>query len=141
MAVGLLAWTWDFFAHQVPSSAWHVVGYPVAIGRLAEHAWIEALVLFTLAPRAFSHGPWLSDVRARALSLTATTGTALTLGSLAISARTGVLGMQLEHTSAFSSALLAVRLLGDALSLAALAVIVRGALREPSAPPSAAPPS
>ncbi len=136
IAVGALAWGWDLLAHQVPSSPFHLHGYPGAIDRLGTHAWIEAALIFALAPRAAERG-FANDSRgARLASLTAATGTLLAFASMTVSARTGVLANQLADTTSFASLLLAARLAGDALLLVALVLTVRAALRSPPPPGS-----
>lgn len=125
LALGVLGWAWELLARQAPSSPWHVMGFPSAIDRFALRAWIEGLVIVSLAPRAFSLGLGDSPRRARAVLLAAYGGTVLALGSLAISAATGVLGMQIRDASSFSRGLLLARLVGDGLLLLSLWVAVR----------------
>ncbi|MEI8255356.1 MAG: hypothetical protein WCJ30_06745 [Deltaproteobacteria bacterium] len=141
LAAAVFAWSWDLLAHQVPSSSLRVQGYPAAIDRLAQHAWVEAALLFALGPAAFANELAHAPARARTVNLAALVGTVLALGSLAVSARTGVLAQQLRDTSALASALLVARLAGDGLLLVALTLTVRGVMRGPPAPPAAAPPS
>lgn len=141
LGVAVLAWSWDLLAHQVPSSSLRVQGYPSVIDRLAQHAWIEAALLFTLGVPAFANDLARAPARARRVNLAALVGTALALGSLAVSARTGVLAQQLRDTSALASVLLATRLVGDALLLVSLWLTVRAVLRGPPGPPAGAPPS
>jgi hypothetical protein len=124
LGVAVAASAWDLLAHQVPSSSWHVTGYPSAIERLEVRAWVEAALLFALAPRALDRG----FARARMATVLAELGTLFSLGSLAVSARTGVLAMQLRDTTALASGLLTVRIVGDVLLLVALALTARAAL-------------
>ncbi len=136
LVVAVVAWSWDLLAHQVPSSSLRVQGYASAIDRLAQHAWVESALLFALGPQAFANELSRVAVRARAVNVAALAGTTLALGSMAISARTGILAQQLRNTSAFASALLATRLAGDALLLLALGLIVRAVVRGRPAPPA-----
>jgi hypothetical protein len=124
LGVAIASSAWDLLAHQVPSSSWHVAGYPSAIERFELRAWVEAALLFALVPRALDRG----FVRARLVTILAVAGTVLSLGSLAVSARTGVLALQLRDTTAFASALLTVRIAGDLLLLAALGITLRAAI-------------
>jgi hypothetical protein len=123
LVVAIAASAWDLLARQVPSSPWHVVGYPSAIVRLETRAWIESALLFAIAPRALDRG----FVRAALATALAAGGTVLSIVSLAISARTGVLANQLRDTTTFASVLLATRLAGDGLLLAALVITLRSA--------------
>lgn len=124
LGVAIAASAWDLFAHQVPSSPWHVTGYPSAIDRLEMRAWIEAALLFALAPRALDRG----FHRAGLVTGLAAVGSLLSLGSLAVSARSGVLALQLRDTTAFASGLLVARIVGDAMLLVALAITLRAAI-------------
>lgn len=124
VVAGAAAWLWALLAMQPTNSAWHVGGYPGAIDRLATHAWITGLAVLTLAPRADG----------RRELLLASVGSALSLGALACSARTGWLGAQLHDARGGSGAILAARVLGGACLAVALLLRVRA--DRPQAPSS-----
>jgi hypothetical protein len=106
-----------------------VRGFPSGIERLALHAWVEACVIFALAPLAWRAALADAPRRARVVLATAWIGTALALLTMAYSARTGMLGMQIRETSALNHLLLLARLAGEVLLATALALGVRAALR------------
>ena len=51
MTVGAVAWLWEMLCLQAPSSPWHLAGMPLAVARLATHAWITGLAVHALAER------------------------------------------------------------------------------------------
>ncbi len=122
MAAGALGHAWEFLATQAPSSPWHVGGFPHAVARFALHAWITGFAVWALAPRK-------GDVSRALLALTLT-GAALSLGALAASAATGLLGVQVRDARAGSALILVARVAGGALLAAAMAWGARERLRE-----------
>lgn len=130
LLLGALGWTWELLAHQAPSSPWHVTGFATAIDRFAQHAWIEGLAIFALAPRAWRYAFGKHPARARAMLCALYTGTALTLGTLGYSSATGVLGLQIRDTGRSSHVLLALRLVGEGLLAAGLATAIIAALHD-----------
>jgi hypothetical protein len=130
--VGALAWAWELLSRQVPSSPWHVLGLPSGIERLALHAWIEACVIFALAPLAWQSGLDAATRRARIVLVSATIGTVLVFGAMAYSARTGNLGFQIRDASGINYVLLVSRLAGEALRAAAMGISLVTVLRRPS---------
>ncbi|MBI5516880.1 MAG: hypothetical protein HY909_24050 [Deltaproteobacteria bacterium] len=121
LVAGAAGHGWEFLALQAPSSPWHVTGMPLAVGRFAVHAWLLGLAVWALAPREPPRG---------LLAVTAVGG-ALNLGALAVSAATGLLGVQLRDARAGSPALVAARLVGALLLAVALGWALRARGREP----------
>ncbi len=126
IAAGALGWLWAFFTVQAPSSPWHLAGLPLAAERFALHAWITGLAVLALGPRG----------RDRVLLGLAAAGSALSLGALAVSAATGLLGVQIRDARQGSALVLGGRVAGGALLLVALALALRARLREASPPDS-----
>ncbi len=130
MTAGAVAWLWEALALQAPSSAWHVPGMPLAVGRLALHAWITGLAVHSLS-RGVSLPRWVL--------LVASAGAALSLGAQAASAATGLLGVQVRDLRAGSGWVLAARAAGGAsLAVAFTSAVAqrlrRGDPRRPRAP-------
>ena len=122
MSAGALGHAWEFLATQAPASPWHVGGFPHAVARFALHAWVTGLVVWALAPRR-------RDASRALLALTMM-GAALSLGALAVSAATGLLGVQIRDARAGSAVILVARVVGGALLAVAMAWGARERLRE-----------
>ena len=120
MTVGAVAWLWEMLCLQAPSSPWHLAGMPLAVARLAMHAWITGLAVHALA-RGVSLPRWVLTV--------SIAGVALSLGAQTVTAATGMLGVQVRDLRAGSSALLAARALGGVCLAAAFAATASQRLR------------
>ena len=112
MTAGALGWLWELAALQAPSSPWHLPGMPLAVARFATHAWLTGLAVWALGRDA--------PVPRWALAA-ATAGAALALGAQAVSAATGLLGVQVRDARAGGGYVLGARALGSAALAAAMA--------------------
>lgn len=117
MVVGAAAWLWESLALQAPSSPWHMPGMPLAVARLALHAWITGVAVHTLA-RGVKLPRWVLPVTVA--------GVLCSLGAQAVSAATGLLGVQVRDLRAGSHWVLGARALGGLL----LAVALGGAIAQ-----------
>jgi hypothetical protein len=117
MTLGAAAWLWETLALQAPSSPWHMPGMPLAVARLALHAWVMGLAAHSLS-RGVALPRWVLTV--------SVVGVTLSLGAQAVSAATGLLGVQVRDLRAGSGWVLGARTLGGA----ALAVAFGGAVAQ-----------
>ncbi len=122
MTIGAVAWLWESLALQAPSSPWHMPGLPLAVARLALHAWITGLATHTLT-RGITPPRWVLPL--------AVAGVALSLGAQAVSAATGLLGVQVRDVRAGSLWVLLARALGGLALAVALGATVAQRLRRP----------
>ncbi len=122
MVLGALGWVWEFFATQAPSSPWNVPGLPIAVDHFALRAWIMAFAILAGTP-ARPH---------RALFPLASVGCAFWLGAQAVSALTGLLGVQIRDARHASAVVLASGLVGGVLLGIALGIALRQGLRDES---------
>lgn len=122
MTLGAAAWLWESLALQAPSSPWHMPGLPLAVARLALHAWVTGLAIHTLA-RGVALPRWVLPL--------AVVGVALSLGAQAVSAATGLLGVQVRDVRAGSLWVLLARALGGLTLAIAFGATVAQRLRRP----------
>jgi hypothetical protein len=120
MTVGAVAWLWELLCLQAPSSPWHLAGMPLAVARLATHAWLTGLAVHALA-RGATLPRWVLAA--------SVAGVALSLGAQTVTAATGMLGVQVRDLRAGSSALLVARALGGVCLAAAFAATASQRLR------------
>lgn len=120
MAVGAAAWLWECLALQAPTSPWHLPGMPMAVARLATHAWLTGLAVYALT-RDVSPPRWVL--------LASVCGAALSLGAQGASAATGLLGVQVRDGRGGSHLVLAMRVLGGLSLAVAFAAVASQRLR------------
>ena len=120
MTLGAAAWLWESLALQAPSSPWHMPGMPLAVARLALHAWVTGVAVHTLS-RGVKLPRWVLPVTVA--------GVVFSLGAQAVSAATGLLGVQVRDLRAGSHWVLAVRALGGLLLSIALGSTIAQRLR------------
>jgi len=121
-ATAVLVFAWEFLARQVPSSSWNLRGVPALLERMGIRAALLALAWTALAGEARTDE---APTRRTARVACAWTGSLLSFGSLAASARSGHLGTQITDASGLDGALLLGSVLGNAALVFSLAATLR----------------
>jgi hypothetical protein len=114
LALGVVAWVWQLFALQPPTSPWHIQGMPNALERLATQS-----LFLGIACSVFTRNVTLP----RWIFVCTVVGAFLWLGAQTVSAATGLLGVQVHDWRSGSTVVLIARVLGGSVLCVALATV------------------